>query len=258
MTATAQQQRRRGQRQHRSVVGGGALGVFMVSVLHQLGAPITAANLGFLYAWARREGAGGAYNPLNTTLAMPGASSMNGVGVKNYTSWQQGARATARTLSSSYYSDVVAALRSGHASTTTSYAGLSKWSGGGYSNLAGISTSPYVLYGGPAGTNPVGKVHGTGPTGQPPTAGAGGAVQPAGFSWSWLDPLHWITAPLQAGEEAVITTVEKVTLYSLAVVLGVGLILVGADHAFQLRQKAEDVAEPIARTAGDAGMVAAA
>lgn len=119
---------------------------FETSVLKHIGAPLTDANYAFLNAWARREGAGGAFNPLNTTLSAAGATSMNSVGVKNYTDWKQGARATADTLLGGNYSDIVSAMRTGKISTDQTFHGLSTWSGGGYSTLAGTDTKPYVLY----------------------------------------------------------------------------------------------------------------
>jgi hypothetical protein len=66
-------------------------------------------------AWQTAEGARASFNPLDTTLPMPGATNFNSVGVKNYVSQDQGLTATVRTLqggSSSYgYAAIVTGLR---------------------------------------------------------------------------------------------------------------------------------------------------
>jgi len=108
---------------------------FAKSLLATIGAPQTSANIASIEAWARREGGGGANNPLNTTLGMPGATDFNSVGVKNYASMSVGIIATARTLLGGNYSDVVAALKSGGGLCGRSFGGLSTWSGGGYSSV---------------------------------------------------------------------------------------------------------------------------
>jgi hypothetical protein len=82
------------------------------------------------------------YNPLNTTLqesgstTMAGGSSAGADGVQAYTSWTQGVQATVDTLRSSSYSDIIAALKTGNGLGTGSLAGLSTWSGGGYSSIS--------------------------------------------------------------------------------------------------------------------------
>jgi hypothetical protein len=114
---------------------------FVTAVLRGIGAPVTAGNIAFLNAWINREGGGGANNPLNTTLNMPGATSFNSVNVRNYPNMATGVTATIKTLQNGRYADVVGALKAGTASTTAHYAGLGTWSGNGYSNLAGVSTS---------------------------------------------------------------------------------------------------------------------
>jgi hypothetical protein len=108
---------------------------FAKSVLATIHAPVTPQNVASIEAWAHREGGGGANNPLNTTLGMPGATDFNSVGVKNYASMGVGVLATARTLLGGNYSDVVAALRSGNGLCGRSFSGLSTWSGGGYSSV---------------------------------------------------------------------------------------------------------------------------
>jgi hypothetical protein len=51
-----------------------------------------------LLSWMYAEGAGGDFNPLNSTLPKPGSHAINSVGVQSYVSFQQGVEATAETL----------------------------------------------------------------------------------------------------------------------------------------------------------------
>jgi len=71
---------------------------FARAVLRELGAPVTHRNLWALVSWMQAEGGFARYNPLNTTQEMPGATDYNWVGVKNYTSFEQGVEATVKTL----------------------------------------------------------------------------------------------------------------------------------------------------------------
>lgn len=119
---------------------------FATSLLKGLGYPVTAANLSFLNAWMRREGGGGANNPLNTTQRMTGSTSFNSVGVQNYANIATGVQATIKTLRNGRYGDLLTALQSGKADTNRTYQGLSTWSGKGYSSLSGVSGAPYTGY----------------------------------------------------------------------------------------------------------------
>lgn len=116
---------------------------FVTSLLKTLGYPTTSANISFLNAWMRREGGGGANNPLNTTQRMPGSTSFNSVGVQNYADMATGVQATVKTLRNGRYGDLLNALASGTPSTNTTYKGLSTWSGNGYSSLSGVSATTY-------------------------------------------------------------------------------------------------------------------
>ena len=68
----------------------------------------------FVMGWEKEEGGGIAnacqYNALNTTLPMPDATSCNSIGVKSYTSFQEGVGANALTLQQGYPS-LLQALR---------------------------------------------------------------------------------------------------------------------------------------------------
>ena len=95
---------------------------FATSLLTRLGAPLTEGNLKALTTWMRFEGGhwnnSAKYNPLNTTLKVSGASSMNSVGVKAYKNWDEGIDATVSTLTGGNadkrgYSAIVEALKQG-------------------------------------------------------------------------------------------------------------------------------------------------
>lgn len=85
-------------------------------VLGRLGAPTSANNLVTMVAWARAEGGHNQnsrrYNPLNTTLGMPGATNGGAQGdIKAYLSYADGVTATVNNLLEPRYANIVAALR---------------------------------------------------------------------------------------------------------------------------------------------------
>jgi hypothetical protein len=99
-----------------------------IAILRGIGAPVTLDNLAALLGWQRAEGGTASYNPFNTTLMAPGASSYNSVGVRNYTSAAQGVQATVATLKGSAYAGVVGALRKGNDPAQVAAAvGASPW-----------------------------------------------------------------------------------------------------------------------------------
>lgn len=126
---------------------------FATGLLHGLGDPVTPANVNGIVGWEAREGGNwhnsARANPLNTTEGAPGATSMNGVGVKSYLNWNQGLNATERTLKNGNYGDILGALKSGRGLQGNLH-GLSTWSGGGYSSIS--PTSYNVPTSGSAGT----------------------------------------------------------------------------------------------------------
>jgi hypothetical protein len=100
-------------------------------LLNQLGLPVTAENIKALGAWAQAEGTRASFNPLATTQSMPGATSFNGVGVRNYASYADGIRATAQTLTNGHYPNILAALRSGNSAVAVAQAvAASPWGTG--------------------------------------------------------------------------------------------------------------------------------
>jgi hypothetical protein len=85
--------------------------------LDRLGIRRSATSIYDLKQWAAIEGGHwhntARYNPLNTTMSMPGATAMNSHGVKAYKSWAQGLAASTKTLQLGSYKGIMAALRRG-------------------------------------------------------------------------------------------------------------------------------------------------
>ncbi|TMM15550.1 MAG: M23 family metallopeptidase [Actinobacteria bacterium] len=110
---------------------------FAVALLNALGAPVTSQNLLAIESWEVAEGGGfggrTAFNPLNTTLPMPGSRPVTMVGVQAYTSASQGLQATVNTLRNGRYSGIVAALRAGNSAQAVERAvAASPWGTGAF------------------------------------------------------------------------------------------------------------------------------
>jgi hypothetical protein len=90
---------------------------FAFALLRTLGDPLTLPNVGAIVAWCHREGGAwnspAKFNPLNTSMKMPGSHAINGSAVQSYTSWSQGLTATVATLNSGAYRGILAALAAG-------------------------------------------------------------------------------------------------------------------------------------------------
>jgi hypothetical protein len=75
---------------------------FAHALLSRLGVPTSANNVRALVAAQAIEGGfmfnTARFNPLNTTMPMPGSHAISPGGVQAYTNWQQGVDATAKTL----------------------------------------------------------------------------------------------------------------------------------------------------------------
>jgi hypothetical protein len=73
---------------------------FYKGVLKCIGAEPTKSNMLFMYAWRQSEGGKAKNNPFNTTQKMPGATKVinSSVGIKNYSSPEEGIEATCKTL----------------------------------------------------------------------------------------------------------------------------------------------------------------
>lgn len=77
---------------------------FAIALLNRLGIPATQNRIVGLVAFAAIEGGHwapklrGSHNPMNTTLACCGGTSITPIGVKAYPDWTSGIEATARTM----------------------------------------------------------------------------------------------------------------------------------------------------------------
>jgi hypothetical protein len=125
-----------------STAGTGETGTesaWISSFLSALGAPASVPNTSSLTDWISHEsvfGSGATNNPLNTTESGFGSTStFNSVGVRNYPTEQDGINATVATLKNGLYPDILALLHSGAGLKSGASAGLSKWSGGGYTSV---------------------------------------------------------------------------------------------------------------------------
>jgi len=88
-----------------------------IQVLHDLGAPVSQANVGFLQEWQMYEHSEAKNNPLNIT-APAGSGSINSAGVQNYSSRQQGARYTAQVISGGNYPTIYKMLKGDNVGNT--------------------------------------------------------------------------------------------------------------------------------------------
>jgi hypothetical protein len=68
-----------------------------------MGAPVTRDNLIAVVAWEASEGTQATWNPLATTMPMPGSTVYNSHGVRNYRSKKQGLKAVQATLARPNY-----------------------------------------------------------------------------------------------------------------------------------------------------------
>jgi hypothetical protein len=114
------------------------------ALLTSLGAPQTDANINSLTSWIAKEttwtdnGPDGALytnNPLNTSQAASGATSIGGGSVvKKYVTAASGITATVQTIQQ--YPQILAALKSGNGLCGSTLSGsFSEWSDGGYDSV---------------------------------------------------------------------------------------------------------------------------
>lgn len=105
---------------------------FAKALLNKLNLPDTPSNEQALINWQKHEGGNwnnsAKFNPLNTTQNAAGATSINKVGVKAYTSWDQGLDATAQTLNNGRYNPILNDLKnSAPESQISADVGASPW-----------------------------------------------------------------------------------------------------------------------------------
>lgn len=118
---------------------------WIVAFLTAIRAPATDANVNSVAAWINHEspwnasppdGALYTNNPLNTTEPGFGSTgTVNAVGVRIYPSITEGLAATQAVITNGRYGDILLWLRSGKGLCGKQLAGLSVWSGGGYSSV---------------------------------------------------------------------------------------------------------------------------
>ena len=122
---------------------------FFTELLTMGGYPVTKDNLNGFMKWESCEGTSADYNPLATTLKMPGSTDFNdngGVPVQNYVSRDQGVKATLITIRNGYYEHIVMALKLGTLGSSIRASGvirdeLDTWGSGGWcvaTQLGGI------------------------------------------------------------------------------------------------------------------------
>lgn len=116
--------------------GGYTTATFASALLGMLNIPQTNTNMQAIVGWENAEGGNfnntATYNPLDTSLTLPGSHVMSGgssANIQAYTSWAQGLTATAQTLSVGNYGypAIVAALKSGSLSQIADAISNSQW-----------------------------------------------------------------------------------------------------------------------------------
>ena len=110
--------------------GADARSKWSTDLLHALGYPVTASNVAFLNAWQLGEGTRARFNPLATTQPWSGAGKFNSVGVRNYSSYEDGLAATVKTLRNGRYTEILAALKSGNGTHAAVSSQLNTWGTG--------------------------------------------------------------------------------------------------------------------------------
>jgi hypothetical protein len=106
-----------------------------LAFLRAAGLPTCEENVVLVVAWETQEGTDAAWNPLATTLSVPGATAFNGVGVRDYASLEQGIEATRLTLVNGAvvygYAGILSALAACAPAETTALAvNASSWCAG--------------------------------------------------------------------------------------------------------------------------------
>ena len=83
-------------------------------ILTGIGATATPGNIIFMKAWRQAEGGSALNNPWNSTQTVgTKISNYNYVGVKNYFVYEDGVKATVKTITNGRYNTVVRALKKG-------------------------------------------------------------------------------------------------------------------------------------------------
>lgn len=186
-------------------------------LLKRLGDPDTPDNESAIIGWEQAEGGNwhnpDRFNPLDTTQDEPGAVSTNSVGVKAYTSWDQGFDATITTLTNGLYQPILTALGVGNDSfAVTDAVNSSKW------GTHGAFPAPTgVGYATETSTGPQSSAASSASK----SSGGGGCDSPSGLSI--VNPGSWAKYVVCKVEED-----AKPALFTVAAVLaGTTLVVVG-------------------------------
>jgi hypothetical protein len=155
--------------------------------LTDLGITPSRGAMQIMVGWARAEGGhfknDAHFNVLNTTQPMPGAGNTGTQGnIKQYRSWQQGIKATTRTLRNGRYGGILRSLEQGNPNEAIAAIGASPWGTGGglvastiRSTPSNLPTAPLDLGGSPSG-------RGGRATGRAGTGGLGTQTRSASFT----------------------------------------------------------------------------
>jgi hypothetical protein len=84
---------------------------YLIDLLKELGLPTTEGNILFFKAWRQFEGASASWNAFNTTYNIGVTSNYNGIGVKNYSSRENGIQANAQTFKRKDYQPLLEKLK---------------------------------------------------------------------------------------------------------------------------------------------------
>lgn len=120
---------------------------FANAFLNAIPEPDSSSNVEAIIGWEEAEGGNwhnnAEFNPLNTTYALDGSTSINGVGVQSYSGWTVGVTATVATIENGYYGGILSALAAGNSATTVATAvGNSKWGTPNFSDLLPPNYNP--------------------------------------------------------------------------------------------------------------------
>jgi len=226
---------------------------FANALLGALNIKPTKQNVTDVVGWENTEGGNwhnpDAYNPLDTTLDLPGAVSTNSAGVKAYTSWQQGINATVDTLTQSNpaynYNGIISALQNNDNWTQFKTAvANSSWGGKGNPYILSFATPPGTTAGGTSGTvspNPQeanvgaqattsGNAAGNSPSttsGNGPLTGMAGILQAMNQMYnpgSLNKTILWVIPDVPADIEH---TATEIFTRATSAILSVGMVLIG-------------------------------
>jgi hypothetical protein len=120
---------------------------FANAFLNAIPEPDTADNVEAIVGWEEREGGNwendAKFNPLDTTTAYDGSTSINSVGVQAFNNWDDGVTATVITIENGHYAGILAALAaSDNADNVAAAVGASPWGTPNYTDLLPPNYNP--------------------------------------------------------------------------------------------------------------------